>query len=66
MKYYAVKVGKNTGIFTTWPECQENVHGFPGAEYKSFSNLEEAEAYIEKVSTEVYSLTVRAESGMLI
>lgn len=65
MKYYAVKVGKNTGIFTTWPECQENVHGFPGAEYKSFSNLEEAEAYMEKVSTKEVKSEPRADINLL-
>ncbi|MFS0688599.1 viroplasmin family protein [Sporosarcina sp. 179-K 8C2 HS] len=45
-KYYAVKQGKKTGIFTTWDECKQNVHGYPGAEYKSFTNKAEAENYL--------------------
>lgn len=44
-KYYAVKVGKNPGIYLTWDECKDNVNGFPGALYKSFKTVEEAEAY---------------------
>ena len=35
MKYYAVKVGKTKGIFDNWPECNESIKGFSGAEYKS-------------------------------
>lgn len=46
MKYYAVKVGKKPGIYDTWDEAKENVIGFTGAAYKSFSNLEEAKAYL--------------------
>lgn len=42
-KYYVVWSGKQTGIFTTWDECKEQVHGFPGAKYKSYSTKDEAE-----------------------
>lgn len=45
-KYYAVKKGKITGIFDNWDSCRESVDGFPGAEYKGFSTLAEAEAYL--------------------
>ena len=45
-KYYAVKVGARTGIFTTWEECRQNVHGYPGATYKSFKSKEEALAFL--------------------
>lgn len=45
-KYYAVKVGKNTGIYNTWNECKEQVHGYPGALYKSFPTKTEADHYI--------------------
>jgi ribonuclease HI len=46
MKFYAVKNGRKTGVFTTWAECQAQVNGFSGAVFKSFGTLEEAEAYI--------------------
>ena len=47
-KFYAVKKGKKTGIFSTWDECKEQVTGFKGAVYKSFKTLSEAEAFLEK------------------
>ena len=45
-KYYAVKRGKTTGVFKTWDECRNAVEGFPGAQYKGFSTLEEAIGYL--------------------
>lgn len=45
-KYYAVKKGKTTGVFKTWEECRNAVEGYPGAQYKGFSALEEANAYL--------------------
>ena len=45
-KFYAVRKGKKTGIFNTWDECKEQVNGYSGAEYKSFTLKEEAEGYI--------------------
>ena len=51
MKYYAVKVGKNPGIYTTWEECSKEVLGFEGAIYKSFPNLEDAEAFLQGESS---------------
>ena len=45
--YYAVKKGKNTGIYETWKECEAQVRGYSGAEYKKFSTYEEALNFIE-------------------
>lgn len=45
-KYYAVKKGRQTGIFTTWPKCQEQIQGYSGAVYKSFMNENDAKAYL--------------------
>ena len=47
-KFYAIKKGKKTGIFSTWDECKEQVTGFKGAVYKSFKTLSEAEAFLER------------------
>ena len=44
-KFYAVKEGKKPGIYHTWDECKEQVNGYSGAVYKSFSNEEEAKAF---------------------
>lgn len=46
-KYYAVKKGRSTGIFTTWEACKASVNGYPGAQYKSFSAAEEAQGYLK-------------------
>ena len=51
MKFYAVRVGKKTGIFPTWEECREQVEGFYGAEYKSFSTKEDALNYLNNINT---------------
>lgn len=45
-KYYAVRNGYKIGIFGTWDECKKQVNGFSGAEYKSFTSLEDAKAFI--------------------
>ena len=37
--YYGVRKGRNIGIYNTWKECEENVRGYPGAEYKSFPTM---------------------------
>ena len=52
-KYYAVQVGRSTGVFFSWAECQKQVTGFPGAVYKSFLTMEEAEAFVKGVQPEV-------------
>lgn len=53
-KFYAVRCGHETGIFLTWDECKKQVDGFKGAEYKSFSTMEEAKAWFfgEPVSSD--------------
>eukprot|EP00798_Chlamydomonas_sp_ICE-L_P027572 gene27572-18109_t len=35
-KVYAVRKGRETGIFSTWAEVQKLVNGFPGAQHQSF------------------------------
>lgn len=45
-KIYAVRKGKKTGLFYTWDECKQAVHGYSGAEYKSFLTKEEAEEFL--------------------
>mgnify|MGYP000026081591 CR=1 FL=1 len=44
-KYYAVRVGKKPGVYLTWEECKAIVDGYPGAQYKSFKTMEEAENF---------------------
>lgn len=46
MKIYAVRKGKNVGIFYSWDECKEQITGYSGAEFKSFSGIECAKKYL--------------------
>ena len=45
-RYYAIKRGRDTGIVKSWAECGAWVTGFPGAIYKSFRTVKEAEAFL--------------------
>ena len=44
--FYAVRVGLKTGIFKTWDECSSYVGGYPGAKFKGFALLSEAEEFM--------------------
>lgn len=53
-KFYAVREGKQPGIFHSWAETQASVDGFSGAVYKSFGTEQEALAFLndeQKVAT---------------
>lgn len=58
-KYYAVKVGKTPGIYLTWADCSEQVTGFKGAKYKSFTTIEEALEFIGDDKIEVATEEVK-------
>ena len=42
-KYYVVWKGRRSGIFNSWRECEAQVSGYVGAEYKAFESRREAE-----------------------
>jgi len=44
LKYYVVWKGRKTGIFATWAECEQQVKGYVGAQFKAFNSEAEAEA----------------------
>lgn len=46
-KYYAVKKGRVPGIYTSWPEAQQQIMKYSGAQYKSFTSLEEAHQFLK-------------------
>lgn len=45
-KLYAVKKGRKIGVFGNWAECQKQIQGFSGAQFKSFNSEVEAKEYI--------------------
>jgi Predicted double-stranded RNA/RNA-DNA hybrid binding protein len=46
-KFYAVRRGRRPGIYRTWPETQQQVNGFTGAQYKSFPTEAAAKAFMQ-------------------
>lgn len=46
MKYYVVINGRKPGIYTSWEECKNQVHGYSGAIYKSFNTQKDAVNYL--------------------
>ena len=44
MKYYAVRKGRQPGIYTTWSECQTQIYKYPGAVFKAFEDDRQAAA----------------------
>ena len=64
-KYYAVKKGKVSGIYLNWNDCKAMVDGYPGAVYKSFKTIEEAEKFIngEKIIAGEKTITGMKSSG---
>lgn len=50
-KIYAVRKGHKTGLFVTWAECQKAVSGYSGAEFRGFTEKEEALAFLNMETT---------------
>lgn len=46
MKYYGVKEGRVPGVYTTWAECEAQIKGYSGADYKKFNNEEDARLFV--------------------
>lgn len=44
--YYAVRAGRKTGIFCSWAECQQQVNGYSGSQFKGFATRSEAEQWL--------------------
>jgi len=39
---YVVYIGRKTGVFMTWPECNAQVAGYPNARFRGFQTLDQA------------------------
>ena len=60
-KYYVVWQGHQTGIFTDWETCRQQVQGVAGARYKSFPTRSEAESAFKSGPTAGGASTTKAE-----
>ena len=72
-KYYVVWQGNTPGIYDNWTDCQKQVIGVTGAQYKSFDSLEAAQrAYqrpydeVKGIQTTQGSMVSMDENGMTI
>lgn len=52
-KYYVVWKGLSPGIYESWGECKKQVDGVDGAQYKSFTDKDEALRSFEKSYWEI-------------
>lgn len=62
MKFYAVKVGRNPGIYTVWSECEQQVKGHSGAIFKSFKTIIEAKAFMGELDIFIKGVTSSSEA----
>lgn len=61
-KYYVVVHGRQPGIYNDWAATHRNVDKFPGAVFKSFKSLSQAQEFLDasthaKADTTVYHTT---------
>ncbi|KAF8915046.1 ribonuclease H-like domain-containing protein [Mucidula mucida] len=48
--FYAVRVGRETGIFDTWERCEAAISGFPGNQHKKLPTRAQAEHWLQSGS----------------
>lgn len=65
-KYYAVAVGRVTGVFPTWERCKAQTSGYSGAVFKSFSTSCEAQAFCTQAKLIANSVAVAASSNVAV
>jgi len=46
-KVYGVRKGRETGVFETWDKCLKATKRYPGAEYRSFKDEDEAQSWVD-------------------
>jgi ATP-dependent DNA helicase PIF1 len=63
-KVYAVAAGRKPGLYETWEEARDQVASFPGAMFKGFPTLEEAEAYMVTTIVEPIGEMVTTATGL--
>lgn len=63
-KYYVVWKGVNPGVYDSWTDCQLQIKGYEGAQFKSFGTKEEAEHALASSAYHYIgrTVTVKAET----
>ncbi|GAA5842167.1 hypothetical protein JCM3766R1_000024 [Sporobolomyces carnicolor] len=49
--FYAVRVGREPGVYLTWEQCSAQVKGYSGCIHKKFPTFEEAQAFVGRGAT---------------
>lgn len=65
-KVYAVRKGHKTGLFETWAECQKATAGYSGAEFRGFTDREEAMAFLQMSTTANVSKDEEKEAAGIV
>jgi ribonuclease HI len=47
VKYYSVHKGRQTGVFTSWSECEKSVSKYRGAIHMCAENMQDAEYFVK-------------------
>uniref|UniRef100_UPI00358F1732 ribonuclease H1 n=1 Tax=Myxine glutinosa TaxID=7769 RepID=UPI00358F1732 len=51
--FYAVKKGREVGVFTSWTDCEKMVKCYQGAIFKKYSTEEEAWKFVERTDSKI-------------
>lgn len=62
--FYVVWVGLQTGIYSSWAECEKQIKGVKSAKYMGFETLQEAEEAFEKPYTDYYNKKKNTEEAV--
>lgn len=66
-KFYVVWQGNHPGIYESWAECQSQIKGFAGAQYKSYKTRAEAEEAFQHPYAEAIAKPDNSdELGMIV
>lgn len=60
-KYYVVRCGRTVGMFNSWAECEEQVKGYPGAQYKKVTGKSQALDYLRQGNIKVIEEKIKVK-----
>jgi len=61
--FYAVKKGHTPDIYNCWEDCQRQIAGYSGSEFKKFKTMEAATAFMEAATAFVQEPSVSASAS---
>ena len=61
--FYGVQKGRSCGVFTSWKDCQQQIHRFKHAKYKKFATYWEAHCFVKGISEDNAKLALETPKG---